>query len=160
MKQNKIILWISVFFPIVCLLALTLYKKSITTFGQKFVFEIEGYDPRDLLSGHYLTYRVKYKSTDSCSENPNNTNNVCVCLNDSNNKFVNECDKKELANCKAFLKGRCDNGQFTANIERYYIPEGKSYELDQKVRAGKGKIRVAVNKVGTGIVEDLFFEEN
>ena len=64
-----------------------------------------GYDPRDLLSGHYIQYQIDWDSTD-CSQFRNG-----------------QCPEKDF--CKEARWGRqC----------RFYIPEDKARDLDELFR--------------------------
>lgn len=73
---------------------------------------IAGYDPRDLLSGHYIAYTIDWAKTD-CSQ--------------FENKICPEEEFKSYAR-KAFW-GR----QF-----RFYIPEQNAQELDNMFRNARG----------------------
>ena len=45
-------------FPIALLAGHTAYKQARVMIGTTVVVPIAGFDPRDLLSGHFLTYRL------------------------------------------------------------------------------------------------------
>src|SRR5690349_20108829 len=46
--------------------------------GQEVRLKITGYDPRDLLSGHYMQFRLDFGSVNPCPEVKNGLS--CVCL--------------------------------------------------------------------------------
>lgn len=150
MRKNAALI-IALALPVAALLSLTAYKAWIFTRGVEVVLPITGYDPRDLLAGHYLTYRVDYGVEDPCRDYSSQT--ACVCLSDEGNEFRSRCDA--TGRCRRFIAGSCREGRFMAGIERYYIPESKARELDAKVRRGGAKIRVAVDPSGNAVVKDL-----
>lgn len=128
---------------------------------------IEGYDPRDLLSGHYVTYRVNYGTQDPCSQN-NSTNlnyaqqnlSRCLCLHINNTtglaEFASErlCDASNVIDCDLWIRGSCNySARFEAGIERYYIPE--EYAPFLATIPENSRILVRVNSSGNARVQDL-----
>ena len=149
--KNKVLI-LSIIFPIICLITLIFYKQSIVSQGLVFELNIKGFDPIDVLSGHYVTYTVDYPENPCLDEQEY----ACVCLklNESNPSNLGiDCEKKSY--CDAILKGECKNKIFRAGIERYYIPENRAKEIDEIVRAGKSKIKISVSQSGEAIVTDL-----
>ena len=67
---------------------------------------ITGYDPRDILSGHYISYQIDWDKTD-CSQFPDK-----------------ECLKKEF----------CHENRWGTYACRFYIPEESSGQLDELFR--------------------------
>jgi len=91
--------------PYVSLLAWTGWLYAQQTTGQEITVVIRGYDPRDLLSGHYIQYTIDWDKTD-CSQFPDGF-----------------CPREEF--CKQSRWGRqC----------RFYIPEKNARELDRMFR--------------------------
>lgn len=54
--------------PILCLAGYTGWHGWIAAQGQKVTLPIRGFDPRDLLSGHYLIYEVDYGLKSLCAK--------------------------------------------------------------------------------------------
>lgn len=52
------------FVPFVFLLALTAYLQYASATAPRVVVAVQGYDPRDLLSGHYIAYAIDWNKTD------------------------------------------------------------------------------------------------
>ena len=77
---------------------------------------IAGYDPRDLLSGHYIASTIDWENTD-CGQ------------------FKNGICPKE-----AFYESGIDG--LWGNNHRFYIPERKAAELDRIFRNGENDDRV------------------
>jgi len=59
--------------------------------------------------------------------------------------------------CEVFIRGRCIAGRFVAGIERFYIPEEGSVELDRRVRGKEAALLLSVNQNGKAVIKDLLF---
>lgn len=123
---------------------------------------IEGYDPRDLLSGHYLTYRIQFGALNPCVEQSgySRSDEKCVCLKKQEKSVLWIADKIEFCgeektdtSCKTFLRGSCKNGRFIAGIERFYFSETMTRQL--AVVPTGASIVVRINSAGEAIVKDL-----
>lgn len=158
MKKKKIFLLLLIL-PIAVLLVIVVRQGFHFATGQEYVFPITGYDPRDLLSGHYLQYRVQYTSEEYCKR-PEGENffYACLCLQSRNPLFAEV--RFGCEGCPAKIWGKCEGGQFLAGIERFYIPEADATWLDATLRRGerKSEIVVSVSKEGVGLVKDLRFD--
>jgi uncharacterized membrane-anchored protein len=149
--QSRRLLLFALIFPIAGLAALTAYKKYILSFGQEVVLPISGYDPRDLLSGHYLTYRVDYGLTQDCYSG-SMTHDAYVCL-DTKSVSYSYPD-----GCERLIKGQCRGSRFEAGIEKFYVPEDKAKILEDKVRDKSGSIVLSVTRDGRAQVKDLLID--
>ncbi len=127
--------------------------------GQQVEFAVGGYDPRDLLSGHFVTYAVDYGSVPPCAEDAYRTQEQCVCLTQTPSSTLwtatstFSCDGAGTPPCEVFIKGQCRYRRFVAGIERLYIPE--SYSSQLAVLPPASTIRVRVSKSGLGRLETL-----
>lgn len=98
MKKKYLLLILLV--PVICLFLWSCFLEYDKNSGQKILVSIKGYDPRDLLSGHYIQYVIDWDKTD---------------LNQFNNKpftqqdFIRSLNKKSL---------------------RFYVSEKYSKQLD------------------------------
>ncbi len=145
----------SLVLPIVALAGNTLLHHWQRGSGQEIVLPIEGFDPRDLLSGHYLTYRVNYGVDGQCSTTANSEASVCL-----------QPDKKLYtpqavpASCQLFIRGICDSGGLfrVPSVERFYIPEQYAVALDQKVRNRQGSLVLSVDSRGNASIRDLLID--
>ena len=91
--------------PFVCLIIWTIALSWQRSNGQEVKVAVMGYDPRDLLSGHYIQYQIDWTRTD-CSQFE-----------------TNRCPEKDF--CKeAHWGSQC----------RFYVPENKARELDKLFR--------------------------
>ena len=149
---NKKLLIIALLIPILFLLGFTIKNQLALSHGKEFSLPVEGFDPRDLIAGHYLIYRVNYGGVPKCSVGQKLS---YVCL-DPYGDYASL--KPEDGSCKLFIKGSCEYGGFSAGIEKFYIPEEFSRELTSKIVNHKGKILISVSKSGDAIIKDLLIE--
>jgi uncharacterized membrane-anchored protein len=97
--------------------------------GEVVEIAITGYDPRDLLAGHYVTYRLDLGEAASCTSRNVTQGAYCLCLKISGEgsakaDYGAPCRSAKMEGCNIKLKGRCLYGfPFESGIERYYIPE-------------------------------------
>lgn len=150
--KTKTLVIAALIVPILALLSLTLYKRHILKIGQEVILPISGYDPRDLLSGHYLTYNVDYGIQGLCPGSfPNKEAFICL-----SNKYFSY---SEPESCSLMIKGTCSYGRFNAGIEKYYIPENQAKGLEEKVRNKKAKLVLSVTRTGLAQIKNMIIEE-
>lgn len=122
--MNKLI--VSALVPFVALLLWVISLELRLVSGTAIRIRVEGYDPRDLLSGHYILFRISMYDIDPCKDTARD--NACVC-------FGYDKDDLKIAKpiwgglcssapdyCVLKMKGRCEGSRFTG-LDRYYIPE-------------------------------------
>lgn len=120
--------------------------------GVEVELRITGYDPRDLLAGHYLRYQVDYGRPIDCLTGGRR----CLCLNPQGQgiasaESVGSCEENSA--CTIQLKGDCQQGRFVAGIERFYFPEKHGKTL--AVVPDSATILVKIDEDGHGMVTDL-----
>lgn len=100
--MNKKILAVIFIIPFISLIFWTMWLYTQQVTGTEIKVSVMGYDPRDLLSGHYIRYSIDWNRTD-CTQFSNGV-----------------CPEDEF--CKQARWGReC----------RFYIPEKDAKELDR-----------------------------
>ncbi|MEG3640259.1 GDYXXLXY domain-containing protein [Magnetococcus sp. PR-3] len=173
MRYPKFWTILAVSLPILALSGLVGVKSHILQNGQTIILPITGLDPRDLLSGHYLTYQVHYGVQGLCSDQPqvnapspltqkthrsphgSGPTSAFLCL-DPKQFFYNKPAKKT---CQTVLAGRCHNGQFTAGIEKFYIPQKFAPLLERAVQNQQGQVSIKVTADGKAQVDNLFIQK-
>lgn len=82
--------------PIAVLLFISIYWAIYASFGQEVKVAIRGYDPRDILSGHYISYTINWDDTD-CTQF---TDNLCpqteFCHNENCKFYIPEASAEQL----------------------------------------------------------------
>ncbi|MCI5544288.1 MAG: GDYXXLXY domain-containing protein [Azospirillum sp.] len=111
MQKYKVAL--ALFSPISVLLFWVVFLAVKSLFLPEVTLKISGYDPRDLLGGHYIAYTIDWKKSD------------CTQFED------HKCPQKEFE--KYAFKERWGK-QY-----RYYIPEEYADELDSLFRINRKK---------------------
>lgn len=84
--------------------------------GREVVLRISGYDPRSLLSGHYIQYQIDWENSD-CGQFENGV-----------------CPKEEFS--RALFKG------YWGNNGRFYVSEKQADALDKAVRSSKNEAEI------------------
>lgn len=122
-----------------------------------YYFDIRGYDPRDLLRGHYVAFRLDvtpHEVLESCSLN---AADCCYCLEPGNAMPTPVI----LATC-ATAADVCDAFVRTAPLhalDRFYIPEEGRREMEQNLRDAarddRAHLAVAVSSPGEPMIEAL-----
>lgn len=150
MKRNKWIIF-ALSFPILCFIALIGYQEFGIRTGKTVYLKVNGYDPRDLLSGHYLIYTVDYGINNPCKSQPHRKK-VFICL-DTKTIWTY---KPKASQCGLFIQGMCKHQRFTANIEKFYIPELEAIKLQkQLMESENAQIKVKVSGSGSARVVDF-----
>ena len=151
MIQTKKAIIFALLFPILALAGLTLYKQSVFQSGTEVVLPISGYDPRDLLSGHYLIYQIEYGVDGICRE-PMHEHTGFVCLDPK------VFSPTPIDGCRMLIRGNCKHGRFEAGIEKFFVPESQARSLEEKIRSTKASIVMALTRGGDTQVKDLLID--
>ncbi|MCB9989822.1 MAG: GDYXXLXY domain-containing protein [Rhodospirillales bacterium] len=109
---------------------------------QVWQIRMTGYDPRDLLYGHYLRFRYDWnmgETRDVKGKGP-----YCMCLTQADETFRNpaaiptQCRQAVQASCASVIKvqkhGRNYSLNPTESSEKYFIPEEKAKQIDRLFR--------------------------
>lgn len=158
--------------PVLILGGLSLLHAYNQRNGVLWQVPIEGYDPRDLLSGHYLQFRYAWNLADSPLPPPCQGDACALCAEDpaALNPVVS-VQSLELAGaqCPGFIAGSVDaDGNFliagdATTLTRYYIPEDEAQRLDQLLRdqaidSPRFVMGLRVNAAGTAFVDTLYLD--
>lgn len=114
-------------FPGIYLLGWCLYLSATIAGGTIVQLPVEGYDPRDLLRGHYIRYRLSQGSASCPTSDAPTYADYCACTQPSYENrreiyWIGACAAKP-SGCDIYLRGECSSGRFTAGVEEYFIPE-------------------------------------
>ena len=126
--------------------------------GETYRFAIGGYDPRDMLRGHYLRFRVTYdweEDRGHCEVDA--SEDCCLCLMRSGDSppgvVYATCDE---------ARSQCDGSLLASerdDMNRYYIPEEKAAEAEAFLRLGQSEanafIIVSITPDGRAQLVDL-----
>lgn len=163
---NKKLVCFFIFLPVIGILFLNISAIIDSRRGTSLYLPISGYDPRDLLSGHYLRYDIDYGLNTKCTysgftegkhiNEPRRlirNNYIYLCLDEGKKNTFNKYPNK----CKLKIRGKCKKSRFVAGIERFYIPENKAKEHEKLLldSSNKAELEVLIRNDGKTNVKDL-----
>lgn len=153
----KIKLLLIFLLPILVLAAWTLRLRTQGSSGVDVELPVEGFDPLDHISGHYITYRLAMGLHDPCRPTSgaliDRTEPRCLCFDPGPKPQANwagACAAKPDS-CHLYLKGTCPWSGFIAGVERFYIPETDSPYL--QVVPPKSRIILTLTGSGEALVK-------
>ena len=123
-------------------------------------FSIQGYDPRDLLRGHYMRFQLDVAPDETLEECDIADSDCCYCLVDRGrfeaHVTLATCETARLT-CEDYVQT-----QPLHSLDRFYIPETGRRELETRLReaaiAGKAHLAVAVDRAGQSMIEGLWVD--
>lgn len=142
--------------------------KAVHDRGNGIVWQVDmtGYDPRDLLRGHYLNFRYDWDMVDvDSSEHCIAGQACCLCLNerasgDFTNPQVRAIDCREETTTRQCTSRIKDMGALGPQI--YYVPEDHALRLEKMIRDDSHdfKMEIAVPRSGgPAIIRDLYINQ-
>lgn len=177
MKLFKILLPIALLIPVAFFGSEIVYLEFIKNSGKELILPVSGYDPRDLLSGHYLRYNIEYQTYSLCTSAIDNQESFtkfdksqahCVCyshpgkIEEGDGTFVENCDADTLKDrkvCKLYLRGTCQYGRFKIGNERFYVNETKALDYEKRLRDESVHIRLKVDGEGKALTDSLIWAD-
>lgn len=156
--KNKTLMFV-VMIPFILLCLLIVRAEHHLNTGTEWDIELTGYDPRDLLRGHYLRLRLDYdwdeEKTDYCSGT-----SCCLCLIPSDKqapKVHKEYCGTAKSQCDAYIRP-----EFETSLDRYYVPETEALRaegiLQQARQENNAYIRLSINTRGEPRILDLLID--
>lgn len=123
-------------------------------------FAIRGYDPRDLLRGHYVLFQVDVDPAETIGTCAIDDPDCCYCLSPGDDIEA----RVALAPC-AEARSQCEAFVRTAPLHalrRFYIPEAGRIELESRLRSAarerRAHVAVAVSASGEPMIEALLVD--
>lgn len=154
MKNAK---WIAIFSLVLPLLFFTWQVTTHISQEREFEawrIEVQGYDPRHILKGRYITYRFNYPWADGAATDCSDfRTSCCLCLRGArenpNASLVNCETALETKQCQGLLrkdyKGRDRSKKnFSIGLTEYYVDERAAKTLDKMLRNNEISMSVDV----------------
>lgn len=144
------------FAAMIFMVATNVNKRS----DNEYRFAIDGYDPRDLLRGHYLTFR--YVWPEGAEENATGEQN-CACIMGTPDDFTvqfKQCERKDsLQECSAHLRLQKDLQPFD-NSRRFYIPEDRAKFIEDMFRQNPKDFMIGIvpQRNGSASLKELYIK--
>ena len=124
--NKKILLGAAVFAPFVALLVWIFYTYNVRDNAVEVVLPIQGYDPRDLLSGHYIEYRIRVDNGHKCISGIDTQ-----MFTDEQGK-LREWKRGDFACLELYVPGFKQSNW--TRPKRFYIPQEHAENLDALFR--------------------------
>lgn len=131
------------------------YHVFVVIHGSSVELKIRGYDPRDLLAGHYLQFQIDFER-EMCGADDNNRR-VCVCFADpeavpATIGWTGDCVDRPIE-CGSYIAGYCRGRRLDTSLERFYIPDTSASKL--QVVPSDASIVVSLDGRGSGVVTEM-----
>lgn len=117
--------------------------------GAVWRIDIAGYDPRDLLRGHYLQFQYVWNFDDVAQEGCTWGRPCCLCLDGRDGpvnppvRIVDCADRATLRQCDGLIRGKGGGTMMTGN-EVYFIPEREAQALESLLRGGEARFQMEI----------------
>ena len=169
---------IAAILPVLGIAALIVRAEVKVRTGVEWLLGIEGYDPRDLLSGHFLRYRYAFvwEGEDSCGDQPPDDGpalswrgrrspvpgtaaGCCVCLLRRGEGLVEPGAR--LVRCDEVEDQRCDGALQADDVidpQKYFVPEDRALALEQALRGRTAAVSVSLRRGAPPAVKDLYLD--
>lgn len=137
--------------------------------GKIWRIEIAGYDPRDLLRGHYLNFRYDWNFAQtndvrSCEYGKN----CCLCLTEASpGNHMNPvaktmaCNAPEIRQCQSVVtSGRGVGPALGGHV--YFIPEKQAAQVENLLRDEKQDVQMEIavpRSGGPAIIRNLYIDQ-
>lgn len=164
MTRDERWLQLAVVLPMLGLLVLVARAEVLLRSGESFRVAIRGYDPRDLLHGHYLQYGFDFdwRGESTCGSVSGGVPteldpSCCVCLaSDVDSNTLAEarqvsCD--QVTDCDGWLRAAA----LTPPL-RYFVPERYASELEDALRGRAPSLAVACGPGGAPAIGELYLD--
>jgi uncharacterized membrane-anchored protein len=154
--------WFALLLPLLVLLGGIVRGERLHRDGEEWRFDVAGYDPRDLLRGQYLRFRIVEEWGDPHEGATEQSS--CLCLErtrprDSASLRAASCDFAR-ASCSAYLVREELQG-----LNRFYVPETRARELEQRLGEAlqpdgtQAQVLVVIDDAGRAAVVDLLIDD-
>ena len=150
---------VAVALPVIAIVLGIVRAELFMRHAHDFVFEIGGYDPRDLLRGHYLQFRLvvdPLAMREACDDGGGEP--CCFCLTRAEGGGVATAERATCATARADCDGVLQT-RSASQPTRYYVPEEHAADLERRLREAMQRRAafavVAVDAEGNGRVREL-----
>lgn len=168
--RSSLLLKLALIFPVLGIAALIWNSEHSQQTGSRLRVPIEGYDPRDILRGHYLQYRFKWNfDLQKTREFARKFKGVYYGQSGSDRLCMNEilivyplAHEDSEKECLHLIKGNLvindpiGTFEFLLGIERFYVPEQYARRLESMLRDSRPEVEFALNSQGRAVMVELY----
>jgi uncharacterized membrane-anchored protein len=161
-SKNKIAYLLALALPFIVLGYITLSNHHKHNSGELWHVEIAGYDPRDLIHGRFLRYRISWNEYGNVSGGKAATDALCLMRSAADPRIPTitqiKADQTRTARCDSLLNAGRAKDHWNIPLRQYYIPEEFANTLDWAFGQTKNKFTVdlRIGGAGTLSVTDLY----
>jgi uncharacterized membrane-anchored protein len=159
--------------PILALSGLSLLHEYNRSTGVTWTVPITGYDPRDLLSGHYLLFRYEWNLAADSLAGTCIGSDCALCAQDPSvfNPVLTRIKREDApAACASYISGSSTSdgvfaiGGTSDGLTRYYVPESEADRLQRLLTINDGtapefSVGLRVTKGGSAYIETLYIDD-
>jgi len=152
---------VAVALPIVAIVFGIVRSELVLSRAQDFRFEIQGYDPRDLLRGRYLQFRLRIEASSDVETCDEATQECCFCLSSPSAGPTPDVSRTPCEVARA----QCDGAlqvRYASEPQRFYVPEARATDLEQRLIDAQTKrtafVVLAVEKDGSAQIRELIVD--
>ena len=124
----------SVSLPVLVILFGVFRGEQHVAEGTEWCFDVTGFDPRDLIHGHYINYRIDFHLDEQATTCAPGAEGCCYCLQQAT--VAGAPPQVSTLSCDA-ARTRCDGAldmRYLDHLHRYYVPEERAREVEQRLR--------------------------
>lgn len=154
--KKKIIILIT---PLIIMIFYILYQYYLYLTKEFDVyFPIIGYDPRDIIKGNYLSFKILYSKNFFQCEKEKEIQCGCIEFkNDNNNQqigYISQLENCSNIHCNLFLHLECRNNEYIIPHTEYFITEESLKYFS--VVPENSYILLRISKEGQSSIDELF----
>jgi uncharacterized membrane-anchored protein len=170
--NKNLLIKLALIIPVLGILTIVGKSEYEIRNGNEYRVEVTGFDPRDMLSGHYIDFRFKWdfdveksmKVSKSYKHYDGVENEIELCvLKKAEGLKVYLINKSASDVCDDRLKGQFYKGEtrelsFNLGIERFYIPEEHAKAIETAFLKSKSEVVFRVNNQGHAVLVNLYID--
>jgi hypothetical protein len=150
--------------PIVALMLLVARAEYVVRSGRRWQVRITGYDPRDIVSGQFLRYRIAWDweggAEPRLASCPDGACALCLNRRPGDSAAIPEPRVRRAASSDV---GGCDSffpTEAEEKLHRYYIPEGMGGKLEEALRdrSRQVSLQLSISRAGKVAVTELLID--
>lgn len=155
---------VAVAIPLLGLLAMVGRAEYVVATSPTWRFEIDGYDPRDLLHGHYLQvrYRLNASGPHDCGFARSGPDldldpACCLCLTRSDPDGIDPPVRQTTCDTAPTCDGWIRADRMLPPV-RYFVPEDRALELETALRQRQGALELQIDRDGRPAIRQLYLD--
>lgn len=156
--MNRMATWLALVLPVIGLATLWAWTDSWTKEGTEWDVPVQGYDPRDLLRGHYIEFTYDWPGDDSDVAFLS-----AFCIEGDAPTISRIVEREDVESCAHFARANYGSVYGGMGLERgrLYVPQTQARDLEDKLRDPelRGIVTVRQRVDGRILPQRIRFEE-